>query len=223
MPTYEALASKQNELIRKTLDGSVFLAPVTAPAIEAITDASSELVAPPAAYNDLGLLTNDGAQFGRDVSSSDMTSWGSVGPTRSDITADTVTLTVSCQETNITTLGLATSAELANAVPAPGGEVKIFKPSRPVPRFYRVLVLGVDEGDAGPIYIARFFPRVKVSSFAEQSFSGGDDGLLWGATMTAYNDKAFGTAEAMFFGGPGWLALLPAMGFQPAAAPAPAA
>lgn len=217
MATYDELKSKQNELIRKTLDGSVFIAPITADTIDAITGPNSALLPLDADYGDLGLLTNDGAQFGRDVSSSDITSWGSVGPSRSDITTDTTTLSITAQETNILTLGLATSSDLATAVPAPGGEVKIFKPNRPMSRFYRLLVLGVDEADDGPVYIARFFPRVKASSFAEQSFGGGDDGVTWGATMTAYNDAEYGTAEAMLFGGPGWLGLLAKMGFQPAA------
>lgn len=219
MPNYDALKTQQQHLIRKALQGSVFVAPVTADPIAELTGPDSLLLELPVDWNDLGFLSNDGAQFGRDVSTSDVTSWGSVGPTRSDITADTTTLTVSAQETNITTLGLATGADLSSVTPPANGEVSIAKPSRPSARYYRSLSLAVDEGDAGEIYVARFLPRAKPTSFAEQAFGGGDDPISWGVTLTGYEDSTLGYTERWIFGGPGWLALLEDMGF-PAAAPA---
>jgi hypothetical protein len=81
----------------------------------------------------------------------------------------------------------------------------------------RVFSVAVDDADGGEIYIGRELPRAKVTSYAEQAFSSGDDPITWGVTFTGYKDSELGYAEAYHFGGPGWLALLDKMGFQPAA------
>lgn len=222
---YASLKNKQTELIRKALDGSVFvcddLAALTA--IAALTeDSATEPGTPilsdlPAGYDDLGWLTNDGAQFSRDVSTSEVTSWGSVSPTRTDVTSDTTTMSVTAQETKLLTVGLATGADLsAITADATTGEVVIAKPSRPKSKHYRVLSLAVDNGDAGEIYIARFLPRAKVTGYSEQSFSGGDDPVTWGVTFTGEEDSDLGFSESWLFGGPGWQALVADMGFTEA-------
>lgn len=222
MANYEALKNKQTELIRKSLDGSAFIAPVTAAAITNLTTYTAgppvviDLTPLPSEYSDLGWLTNDGMQFSRDVSSSEVTSFGSVSPTRTDITADTTTLTVTAQETKLLTIGLATGADLSAISPAANtGEVSIAKPARPKSKSYRVLSLSVDQGDAGEIYVARFLPRAKVTSYAEQSFGGGDDPITWGVTFTGEEDSDLGYSERWIFGGEGWNALLDEMGFTP--------
>lgn len=171
----------------------------------------------PLGYDDLGWLTSDGAQFSRDVSASEVTSWGSVSPTRTDITADTTTLSLTAQETKLLTIGLATGADLSGVVPKVNtGEVSIAKPSRPKSKHYRVLSLAVDQGDAGEIYIARFLPRAKVTSYTEQSFGGGDDPVTWGVTFSGEEDSSLGYSERWIFGGAGWNALLADMGFPTA-------
>lgn len=217
MANFAALQKRQSELIRKALNGSVFVSDITGPEIETLTTgATADLTVLDEAYDDLGWLSTDGAQFGRDVSSSDVTSWGSVGPTRSDITADTTTLTVTCHETKARTIALSTGVDLAALTPDEiTGEVGIVKPARPTSKHYRVLSVAVDEGDAGEIYIGRFLPRAKPTSFAEQAFGGGDDPITWGVTLTGYEDSALGYTERWFFGGPGWRAQLVAMGFPP--------
>lgn len=214
----DTLKSKQTELIRKSLDGSVFIAPESAELLDSLTSgATGEIQALPALYKDLGWLTTDGAQFSRDVTTSTVTSWGSVTPTRSDVTADVSTLTVSCQETSLVTVGLATGAQLtAVSRDATTGELIIKKPSRASSRVYRVLSVAVDETSAGEIYIARYLPRARVSGFAEQSFGGGDDPITWGVTFTGEEDSDFGASEAWMFGGPGWRSLLVDMGFTAA-------
>jgi hypothetical protein len=218
---YDALKNKQNELIRKALDGSVFVADITADPIADLTTYTAgppvviDLTPLPTGWDDLGFLTTDGAAFARDVSTSEVSSWGSVTPTRSDVVTDTSTMTVVAQETKLLTIGMATGADLSGIVPdAQSGEVQIFKPTRPKSKHYRALSLAVDQGDAGEIYIARFLPRAKVSSYAEQSFGGGDDPITWGVTLTGETDSDLGYSESWIFGGPGWLALLDDMGFD---------
>jgi len=168
----------------------------------------------PVGWDDLGWLTSDGAQFSRDISTSEVSSWGSVSPTRTDITADTSALTVTCQETKLLTIGLATGADLANITPdSQTGEVRIAKPVRPKSKSYRALSVAVDENDSGEIYIARFLPKAKVNSYAEQNFGSGDDPITWGVSMTSEKDDVLGYSEQWLFGGAGWNALLAKMGF----------
>jgi len=223
MPNYATLRNKQQELIRKALDGSVFVAPITAGPIVDLTTYSAgppvviDLTALPTDWDDAGWLSSDGAQFSRDVANSEVTSWGSVSPTRTDITSDTTTLTFLAQETKLLTLGMATGADLSGILAdADSGEVSIAKPTRPTSRHYRTLSLAVDEGDGGEIYIGRFLPRAKVTGYAEQNFGGGDDPIGWGVTLTGEEDSTLGYSERWLFGGPGWLALLDEMGIDQA-------
>ena len=217
MPDFAALTQKKNELIRKALDGAFYLAPIGSDPITDLTGPDGQLKQLPQGYRELGWLSTDGMQFGRDVSTSDVQSFGSTTPTRSDTNADTTTVTVVAQETNLLTIEMSTGADLMNLVPKVGGGVKIAKPTRPKAKFYRGLALAVDDGDGGEIYIARELPRIKATSYAEQAFAGGDDPITWGITFTGQKDSALGYAEAYHFGGPGWNALLSAMDFKPAA------
>jgi hypothetical protein len=216
MATFADLQNVQTELIRKAKSGSAFLAPVSAADVdETFVGPGGILAALPADYEDLGWLTNDGMGFSRDVSTSDVTSFGSVSPTRSDVVSDTSTVTVTCQETKLLTIGLATGID-TTAIKTPGtnGAIMVRKPVAPTSKFYRLFCISKDDGDAGDIYIARFFPRAKVTSFGEQAFGGGDDPISWGVTMTGYADSDLGFTEAWLFGGPGWNALVEDMGFD---------
>lgn len=220
MPIYADLEDRKAELIRKALQGSAFTAEMTADPIATLTSgATSALVALPTGYSDTGWLTEEGMAFSRDVSQSDITSFGSVTPTRSDITNDVTQLTIVCQETKLVTIGLGTGADTAAIeADATTKEVSISKPERPSARHYRVLCLAVDEDDNGDeIYIARFFPRAKVISYSQQSFVSGDSAVTWGVTMQGFKDSALGYSERWLFGGPGWAALLTSMGIPTAA------
>lgn len=222
MVSYDSLAQLKTEHIRKTIGGSVFVAEATADAIEDLTTVTGtapnqviSLAALPTGYSDLGYLTDDGAAFSTETTTSDITSWQSTTPTRSDITAETSTLTVTAQETKLMTLGLYTGAAQSGIVAAAGtGEVQISKPERPSSRFYRVLALAIDETENGEIYIARYLPRAKVTGKGEQAYSKQDQALTWPVTFTGYKDSVLGTAERYIFGGPGWEALLTSMGIS---------
>jgi len=207
---YSTLKDKKTELIRKARDGSVFIADVGATAITALTSgASSDLAALPTGYADIGWISQDGASYGRTTEVSEVNSFGSVEPTRSDTTRDTITLSVTCQETRLTTLGLYTGAALSSIeADSTTGEVQIAKPSRPGFRFYRVLGLFVDDGDDGEIYIARFMPRAKVTEVGEQVFTDGDDPISYPVTFQGYEDSTLGFSHQWLFGGPGWEAIL---------------
>lgn len=211
--TWEALKNKQSELIRKALEGSVFVAPISATAITTLTTTASALNALPAGYEDLGQISKDGLSWGRSVDISDVTSWGETEPTRSDVTKDVTTLKCVAQETKLLTIGLHTGADTSGVIATVGtGEVAIAKPSISASKFYRVLAISVDIGDGGEIYIARYLPRAKIVDYAEQKWSDGDDPIQYDLTWQSFVDSTLGYSEKYFWGGPGWLALLDEMG-----------
>ena len=84
--TYDQLKNKQSELIRKALEGSVFLASYTTALPTRLTAGdASQLVPLPDGFTDLGWVDKgDGATWSRSVDTSDVESWGAVEPTRSD-------------------------------------------------------------------------------------------------------------------------------------------
>src|SRR4051794_17842741 len=140
------------------------------------TTSSATLATLPTGYKDLGWISQDGASYARTTEVSEVNSFGSVEPTRSDTTRDSITLSVTAQETRLETLGLYTGASIdVIEASATTGEVQIAKPSRPGFRHYRLLGLYVDDGDDGEIYVARFMPRARVTEVGEQVFTDGDD------------------------------------------------
>ena len=294
MPDYAALAGKKQELIRKGLEGSVFIAQQSATGITAATlfsatnvrtvsdgtttsgsknlgsasaafastdvgatvtgtgipagttiasvtsttvavmsanasatgSSVSVTIKPlaslktlPAGYSDLGWTTEAGGSFSRSISENNVTSWGSTSPTRTDVTADTTTLQVVAQETKLDTIALYTGVDPAGLVPAKatGGSVEIQKPLLPNPRYYRVLVLAVDQSSNGEIYLARYLPNAKVTNFGNQVFANGTEAMGYDVTFTAYQDSVAGFTESWLYGGPGWDFLLSDMGFPASA------
>jgi hypothetical protein len=216
MGTYSALRDKKNQLIRKARDGSVFIAPYSAPTIANLTTNTSGPLTPlPTGWTDLGHISTDGASFGRDTAVSDVRSFGSTEPTRSDMTSDTITMQCTAQETNINTLQLYTGADLsATMATAVTGEFQIAKPAIPGFKFWRILGLFVDYTDDGELYMGRYMPRTRVTELGEQAFADGDDPIQYQVTFTGFEDATLGYSHKWLFGGPGWLALLSDMGID---------
>lgn len=216
---YSALANKKQELIRKAKDGSLFVGPISAPLITNLTTgAGADLVPLDTAYADLGYTTTDGVTYGRTTDLSEVRSFGSVEPTRTDVTNDTITMAATGQETKLETIGLYTGADYATIeAAAVTGEVQVAKPDRPSFRYYRCLGLFVDDGDAGEIYFARYMPRSRVTEIGEQQYTDGDEAIGYPLTFTGYKDSTAGYSHKWLWGGPGWLALLDEMGIPQAA------
>jgi hypothetical protein len=216
--SYDELQQRNAALIFKALQGSVFVAPFSAAAIDTLTDTDKMLKALPTDYEDVGWTSDDGAQFSRNVDTSDITAWGSVEPVRSDVTSDVTTLQIACLETRKNTIGLYTGADMSTVTPdASTGEVSIEKPARPGFQYYRVLAIAVDLTDDGELYVGRFLPRARVTDYDDQNLQSSDDSpITWPVTMTGYEDPVLGYSERYLFGGPGWAARLAAMGFSAA-------
>jgi hypothetical protein len=217
---YADLAVKQDQLIRKALDGSVFGAAMSAAAITSITvdrtdtPGTPTLALLPSGYTDFGLMSDDGAKFSSDVTNADIMSWGRVEPSRRDITKDVTGLHVIMQETKLATVSAWLGIDPATITPdATTGETHWTKPSRPSPYYSRLFTLGVDQTDDGEIYCSCFMPRASVTGKGDIAMMSGADGIFYDTTWTAYTDSAAGYAVRFIFGGPGWKALLTDMGF----------
>lgn len=189
----------------------------TTPAVAVTTPTPGtgvDLAVLPDGWEDLGWVSSDGVTYGRATDVSEVTSFGSVQPTRSDITNDTLTMAVVAQETKLLTLGLYTGADTsALTASITSGEFSISKPDIPGFRYYRVLGLFVDRDDSGrEIFLARYMPRARITEWGEQQMSDGDDPVSYSMTFTGYEDSVVGYAHRWIFAGAGWNALLTSMG-----------
>lgn len=213
--SYDTIAELNEDLVRKALRGSLFVAPETADPITTanLFDAGGALQALPAGYTDGGLTTDDGLRFARSTEQSVITSWQSTTPTRSDKTSDTETVQVDFQELKKATLELYTGADLSAATVSATGALSIQKPATPADRYFRLLALAIDVVDGDELVVARFYPRAKVESFADQAWAKGDSAINWGMTFTTFVDDDLGYSKDDIFGGPGFLALAADMGF----------
>jgi hypothetical protein len=165
-------------------------------------------------YKDLGWISDDGAQFSTDINTSDVSSWGSTTPTRTDITSESLSLEVAIQETNLMAVGLYVGVDPSGITAATNGEVKIVRPLQPVRQQYHLLSLAVDENSAGEIYIGRYWPNAMVTDKGDQAFSSGDDPIMYDITFSARPDDTIGASEVWFFGGPGWFSILDELGID---------
>lgn len=219
MPTtFQTLAARKSELIRRGLEGITLVAPYSAAAVTAMTTGATGALNTTAftGYKPLGWGSSAGVTFTPTVTKTNVSSWGSTDPTRSDTTSDITTMAVVAQETNLTTLATYLGVDLsATTTTATTGELSIQQPARPATRYYRVLQITRDDdtNGAGDIYIGRFFPKAYVSDRAAQTHSDSDVPIEFGLTFTPVVDSVLGYAQAYLWGGPGWKAQVVNMGF----------
>jgi hypothetical protein len=214
--TFEDLMKNQSQLIRKPLEGAVFLAPDDATVPTALTGgANGEPLVLPPEYVPIGWVSKaDGATWPRSTDTSEVESWGSVEPTRVDITKETLGVKFTAQETNKATLELYEGVDLSTVIADPvTGEITFDRPSRPKIRYYRVLGMFADGSGADTIYVGKLLTRSNVTEKEDQKWTDGDDPVTYGVTLNGNYDSAIGTACRYYFGGPGWRDLLEDMGF----------
>jgi hypothetical protein len=218
MVAFSTLREHKPELRRKGLDGSVFVADYTADLITTLTSgASPTLTALPTGYEDLGVTSDDGSQFEREIEEQTDGSFGHAEPTRADIVSDITTLTVTAQETKLLTLALYTGADTAGIeADATTGETHILKPNVPSTRYYRILALYVDQHEGLDLYIGRILPRAKVTNRGAQQFGKTEAGIVYELGITAFFDSTAGYSEDYFLAGPGAKALNTSMGITTA-------
>jgi len=210
MPGYAAIANHNNKLIRKGVQGSVFIAPATAAAVSATTlfdSTTGAIKTLPAGYVDLGWLTDAGTIFNRKTTQTDILAWGSNDPQRSDVTADVTTIDVICQETKAQTMALGANVAASTVTGGVNGVVNLPHSSTVIPNYYRLFCVMADNGDGGEIIVAKHFPRVSVTAYGAETYSNGATAYVRPFTFTAYPDSTVGATVIDMYGGPGFLYL----------------
>lgn len=208
--TFEDAKSHNPKLIRKMLQGSVFVKRWDAsdPEITTVYTVATGLVIPDG-YVDVGLIKkSDAIAWNRDTASADVESWGYGEPTRRDLTSDVSTVAFTMQESKRQVLEIYNSTDLSAVLPDADGNVVIDKPTTPQAIRWRMFTIAKDGDGADAVYFLKALPNCQVSEISEQSWSDADE-LSYQVTMTGFNDPDWGTACREVWGGPG---------FDPAAA-----
>lgn len=223
MPTFETLAGKARGNILKATTSALFIAPMTAPVVDSIFDASTgELSELPEGYQPVGWVDgDDGITWGRETDVSEVIGHGSAYPVRSDITRDTTTAQAKFLETNAVTLGLTYSVEdMSGALDYDTKTVTVDQALTPPKINYRFLAIGRDRSGPSAIYIVRHMPAASISEYGEQVWNN-EDAPGYDVTLTAEPDDEAGFAVRNVITGPGLTdERLTAMGFTvPASTP----
>jgi hypothetical protein len=216
MPDLAALADHKSELIRKALEGSIFVAPFSAAPIDTLTEgATMDLAALPTEYVDVGFVEKSNAvTWSRSVTTEEVMVWGDIYPARRDITKDDSQLKFTMLETKRTALELYYGLDLSSTLADPTTkEISFEQPSRPSTRFYRVMGIFQDGQGDEAVYVGRFYPRCSVTDMSDQKWSDDTDPVVWDVSMGAVTDTDLGYPVKHFFGGPGWANLLSDLGF----------
>ncbi|ABS03200.1 hypothetical protein [Kineococcus radiotolerans] len=220
MPNFGAITKFNTRLVRKTLTGGLWIADEDATVLTRsnLLGADGTFATLPLDYKFSGLTTTDGLRAARAQEQEDISSWQLREPVRSELTTDTETVQVDFMETSKTTIELYTGADLSN-VTYVNGAFEIPKPELPPSRYYRVLRVAIDLVDGEEYYFINFYPRMKVTNFADQADTR-EGALQWGVTLTAYNDGDVGYSKNHMQGGPGFALVAEDMGL-PAVTVAP--
>lgn len=217
--SYDAMKKKNSDLVRKALDGSIFIAPLTAadPTSLTILDTTTtpsqiSLQSLPAGWVDIGYCDqSDAVSWDHKTSTDDTDAWGAVEPIRSDINKVDSTLNFTMLETKRKSLelyyGLDLSAIKANATT---GEFVFDQPSRPATLYFKLFGLFVDGAGTDSVYFGRLFRKASVTDMTSQKWSNKGTTVSYGVGVQA-KTPAVGAAVTHYFGGPGWKNSLTAM------------
>lgn len=222
MADLDTLAKDNAGAIRKYTRAVIFVAPETAEAITALTEAVTVGANPtlktlPEGYKPAGLIKKaDGISFSAERDMSDTESLGYAAPTRRDVLSEASSLSFTPHETNRLITGLYHGLDLTNVVPdAVTGEVSYAKPTTPPMIHYRVLVIGRDGIGANEHFKAWFVPRGIISETSETGMSAEDE-ASYGMTLSATPDPVLGYSVKEFQAGAGFKANAAALGWTAA-------
>lgn len=202
--TFDSIKGHNVRNIRKALAGALFVkrfeegdAPITRVWSE------SEGLIIPADYVSVGVTAKGSPpQFGRDMQTSDVESWGHAEPTRSDVSRDVDTLQFTAQESKLVVFELYRGADYSSVTPDVDGNIILDKPSTPSTDFWRAFTLSKDGDGADAVYWLDWLPRCSVTAVENQTLSE-DTELQFSVTLTGYQDPAVSTSRRTIWGGPG--------------------
>lgn len=213
MPATDLLTIKNANSgnIRKILDAVVCVAPMSATVPTTFT-AGGVLQSLPPEYRSIGWVTkDDGYSWTRDTNMEEVTSHGSVEPTRRDITQDVTGLEMTAQEMSRLTLELSQNVDLS-ASTVTGGELSYTRAVAPSTQYWRLIAIGMDGSGSDAFYVINILPRAMISEYDESVWSD-EDAMTFPLTWSATVDDDLGYSFRQVLAGPGFTSRATDMGF----------
>ncbi|MFM9430061.1 hypothetical protein [Arthrobacter sp. MP_2.3] len=217
MPSFDTIRqdSDNRNLVRKIQKAMAFIAPTSVALPTTLFMAAGALIDLKAVgWLPAGIVTPDGYEFGRDISSDDVAGLGYAGPVRSDISGVARSVTFTAAETgrkHMLELEYGTDLTAVKQGLA-NGEIIIDEPDLPVGREYRLLVIGIDGPADNQWILGRGYGLVKLASTGSQKWGSGD-GVQHSYTLNVFTDDAIGTPVKHYIGGTGAVKQKLALGF----------
>jgi hypothetical protein len=206
--TWDALFKGRSDLIRKALYGSVLVQDYNPGNVAAFSswapfDANTGLLNTlDPAWLDLGFLTEDGIEFGKDVNFADTTGWQTRDKLRSDATSDADTATMTFLETRPQIEAIYNSLPLAGFADTGSTNYSYAKPIVPALLFRSMLFIGVDGSGDQVEYVVRLWPRCLMTGPDKTTWAAGSE-ASWPMAFAPYPDSIAGFATKTWRDGPG--------------------
>lgn len=189
--------------VRKALGAVVFIAPMTAEPIEKLTSTDKTLADIPADYRPLGMFTEDGLEFSKEISAEEVRALGYMQEVRRDNTSETHGISLTALELDRRIISeLRYGIDLSAVRPDTNGEIHFDVPDTTVNRQYRLLAIAQDinKETGAEIYRAKMYRNIEVSEFPTESWS--TDPLSAEFSFSARSDDD-GVVFREFHAGPG--------------------
>lgn len=202
--SFKDLRGTNSHLIRKFLGGVIFIGPADADIPdEWCKDADGGLVNLKAlGYMPLGWLTkSEGIEFSRETENSDVESFGSPEPTRTDITKDVTSAQFTCQETNRAVLELYYGVDLSKVQQSNFGDIVFDNATSPETKYYRMISVAHDGVGKNAFYFIRVMPKATVSEVQSLTVNSENESK-YGLTLKATVDDKVGYAIRNIYTGP---------------------
>ncbi len=146
------------------------------------TAAPTDFAALPAAWSDMGYISQDGMTAAVDEERQSWTPWGALSPIRTQVTSSTKTFAVTCWETNKTVMSLYYKLDAATLTADTNGIIKFAENDKPAPD-RRAFVFDVLDGATN---LLRFYiPLGEVTEKGDVSYKS-DDLVGYPITISAY-------------------------------------
>lgn len=219
--TIAALKKQYNRRgnVRKGLNVVAFMAPVSVPLPETITEgASGQLRELDPGWLPVGLMSTDGVTASADVSKEEVEALGYVEPVRTDVVKAPRTVKVTVLETlrkhfQAMVYGIDLSQVKADKTT---GEIVFDEAPMPVFEEFRLLTVMSDGPADDEWLLGRGYPRVKLASVPEEAWKSSDP-TQFALELDVFTDEVLGTPCRHYIGGSGALTHLDAIGFERAA------
>lgn len=192
--------------VRKSLGAIAFIADVTEAPLETISGTAGTLATIPAPWRALGMFSEDGLSFTKEIEFEEVLAHGYKTYVRRDASSETHGVSLTALEVDRKVVAeLRHGVDLSDVTPDANGEIKITVPELDNTREYRLLAISMDinKETGAEIYRAKQYRNISVSTFPEEAWSA--DPVQAAFEFTAKADED-GVVLEEFVAGPGVVA-----------------